>query len=397
MTTRRLKVLFVTPWYPNPDHTFHGVFVREHATAVQLYHDVTVLHCQCRSLAAHPLRAWELVREEDPKWTNGIPTYRLYYRGLPWFGDRGAISLTWSAFWGMRRLIQQIGRPDVIHAHVCTGGLPAVMIGKLYGIPTVISEHWTAFPKRSLSMFQRVRAKIAFGLCDLVLPVSQALKRAIENYGMHPAFRVVPNTVNTELFAPTERRERRDSCFRLLFVGGLVDNKGLPWLFEALTQLQGWDWRLDVVGDGPNRSCCERLVARLGLASKVVFHGARSKEQVADYFHNADLFVLPSLVETFSVVTIEAMVCGVPALVTRSGGPEELVSEETGMVVPPRDATALAAALDTMLERLETYDRQAIAASARERFGYEAVGAALTDAYFQAIDLQQKVRYTCEL
>jgi glycosyltransferase involved in cell wall biosynthesis len=76
-------------------------------------------------------------------------------------------------------------------------------------------------------------------------------------------------------------------------------------------------------------------------------------------------------------------------LVTRCGGPEALVSEASGMVVPPRDAQALAAALASMLGRLETYDRAAIAQAARERYGYDAVGAALSDVYFDVLAMRR--------
>lgn len=390
MAARRLKVLFVTPWYPHPENIYDGIFVREHAMAAQLYHDATVLHCWCPSARNDSSPSWKLVGKEDVAWTSGIPTYRLCYGGLPWVGDRGGISFTWAAFWGMRYLIRKMGRPDVIHAHVCLGGLPAVIVGRLYGIPTVVSEHWSVFLRHWLTTFQRLRARIAFGLCDLALPVSQVLQQAIESYGMHPAFRVVPNTVNTDLFVPAATRNRCELPIRLLFVGSLKELKGLPWLMAALASLRRRDWVLDIVGDGPEHDSYQRLSTRLGLAEKVTFHGAKSKEQVADFFRDTDLFVLPSLLETFSVVTIEAMASGVPVLVTRCGGPEALVSEDAGMVVPPRDATALAVALDAMLERVDTYDRQAIATSARERFGYQAVGAALSDAYLEAIELRRR-------
>ena len=64
--TRRLNVVFVTPWFPNPEHAYDGIFVREHARAVSLYHDVTLLHCQLRRSGEHRSRGVKLVPETAP-------------------------------------------------------------------------------------------------------------------------------------------------------------------------------------------------------------------------------------------------------------------------------------------------------------------------------------------
>ncbi len=381
MTPRRLQVLFVTPWYPIPEHAFGGVFVREYASAVQLYHDVTVVHCRHHSFRSRPLRSWELRLEEDVELTGGIPTYRLNYRTLPGLGRLGSISFIWAAFWGLRHLIRQIGRPDVIHAHVCTSGLPAAMVGKSLGIPTVISEHWTAFPRRSLSRPQVFKAKVAFRLADLVLPVSRALQKAIEDYGLHPRVRVVPNTVNTAIFTPVNKEIH--GPVRLLYVGALIERKGLPILFQALATFSRKDWVLDIVGEGPELESWRQQVKQLGLVSQIFFHGTKTKKQVAEFLAMADLFVLPSLFETFSVVTIEALASGVPVIATRCGGPEDLVADNDGMLTPPNDAPAMTSALELMLDRLDAFDREAIAAAAAKRFGYEAVGGMLSDIYLQ--------------
>jgi glycosyltransferase involved in cell wall biosynthesis len=384
MSQRRLNVLFVTPWYPTEDHQYRGIFVREYAKAVRLHHDVTVLHFQADTTASGSRRFWDLVREDREELAEGIPTYRLHYRGI--FFERGrSIILAWPMFSALRRVAQWHGRIDVIHAHVYVCGFYAVIVGKLCGIPTVVSEHSSGFPRRLISRIGRIEAGIAFRLADRVLPVSEALQKAIERYGLRADFRVVPNAVDADLFAPQARTESRNEPVRLLFVGGLIEPKGLPFLFQAMAQLQSRrrDLLLDVVGIGPELENYQRLTARLGLAERVAFHGTKSKQEVAEFFRRADLFVLPSLSETFSVATAEALTAGVPVLVTRCGGPEGLVTEKNGVLVPPQDAKALADALCTMLDRLESYDRREIAHAARERFGYEAVAAALDDVYSQ--------------
>jgi glycosyltransferase involved in cell wall biosynthesis len=95
----------------------------------------------------------------------------------------------------------------------------------------------------------------------------------------------------------------------------------------------------------------------------------------------ADLFVLSSLAETFSVPAAEAMACGTPVLSTRCGGPDEFIVEDVGVLVPSQDADALFRGLDQMLENLHLYSRSRIALYASERFSPEVVGKQLHAVY----------------
>jgi glycosyltransferase involved in cell wall biosynthesis len=101
----------------------------------------------------------------------------------------------------------------------------------------------------------------------------------------------------------------------------------------------------------------------------------------------ANCLVLPSLLETFGVVLIEALATGLPVISTRSGGPEDIVTPEVGVLVEPGDVPGLANALGTMREAA-THDPQALRAQAIRRYGYEAVGAQLREVYQRALGAQ---------
>ena len=386
---KRLNILFVTPWYPTANHKYAGIFVREYAKAVKLHHNVVVLHLEAVDSVDSKRRFANLVREDSQDLTEGIPTYRLYYSGIV-FNHGASIILPIAMLKGIRYLTNIFGRIDMIHAHVFTCGFFAAIVAKICGIPIVISEHWTGFPLRKLSRWEVIEAWVAFSLADQVLPVSLPLQKAIENYGLRTKFHVVPNVVNTLLFKPQVLNNNRNAPSRLLFIGSLIDRKGLSFLFEAMARLRsyGRDLVLDVVGMGPELKNYQSLAEGLGLSEKIVFHGSKSKDEVATFFHQTDVFVLPSLCETFSVVTAEALSSGVPALVTRCGGPEDFVNEKSGMIVRPGDAQALADALCSMIDRLECYNRQEISHSAQAHFGYEAVANSLNSVYLKVLKYQ---------
>lgn len=366
----------MTSWYPTPESPVAGVFVREHAKAAALRNDVIVVHCQS-PVAGRGL--WTLEQESAEELTEGIPTFRVRHRRVPVPGATFGLSL-----WAARQATRSLGfRPDVVHAHVYEAGVPAIVVGRSLRAPVVVTEHYTGFPRRTLTRRQRRRASFAFRNAAYVLPVSRQLQEAIEDYGIRGRFRVVPNAVDIDLFHPGGDRDPK--LRRLLFVGVLEpsNRKGLPILLDALARLDRHrkDWRLDIVGDGPGRTEHERLVTEAGLEEHVAFHGRRTKAEVAAMMRAADLFVLPSLWENLPCVIAEAMASGLPVVATATGGVPEMVSPASGALVPPGDAAALADALGRALNDLPEFDRTAIARTARDRYSLEAVGAALDAVY----------------
>ena len=387
----RLKVLFITAWYPTPERPTHGIFVAEHAKAARLFDDIVVLHWAGPDPSLKGL--WRLEREVDEEISAGIPTYRIWHRDMPQSKISYLVSL-WAVWRGFRRLASEGFRPDIIHAHVYKAGFPAVLIGKLMGVPVVVTEHSTAFPRRLLYGWHIRLARFTFRYADVVLPVSAPLQKAIEGYGICARFHVVPNAVDTRVFRPAAQSQAPDGQKRLLLVCNLDPSpkKGITCLLQALARLRRRreDWRLDIVGDGPGRAEYERTAHALGLASKIIFHGHQPKEQVAQSMRQADLLVVPSLVETFSVVAAEALVTGLPVLATRCGGPEGFVSEEVGRLVAPGDADALCDGLADMMDHLAALSRERIWQYAADRFGPERVGAQLHQVYEECLSSRRE-------
>jgi glycosyltransferase involved in cell wall biosynthesis len=209
--------------------------------------------------------------------------------------------------------------------------------------------------------------------------VSQELAARLRPLAGGTPMRVVANPVDTRVFHPADG-PRPEGPPRLLCVAWLDPKKGHHYLLEALAALDRDDVTLDLVGGGDLRPELEAEAARLGLGGRVRLLGPLAKEGVAEMMRRADLLVLPSLHENLPVVLAEAAASGLPAVATRVGGVEEVLDPEAGTLVPPRDSLALASAIRDWLDRPRP-DPDALAARARERFGYEALGRTWDEIY----------------
>ncbi len=190
---------------------------------------------------------------------------------------------------------------------------------------------------------------------------------------------VIPSGVDTDRFRPSADRIAAKARLGLDVgrpligtVGRLEPRKGTATLIAALATLRagGRDASLVVVGDGPLRSELVATAARLGLASHVQMLGDRA--DIEDILAAVDVFVLPSRTEGMSNALLEAMAMALPVVATAVGGTPEVIAEgESGLLVPPDDPSAMAAATARLLDdrpsaaRLGAAARQAV----EERFG----------------------------
>jgi glycosyltransferase involved in cell wall biosynthesis len=156
---------------------------------------------------------------------------------------------------------------------------------------------------------------------------------------------------------------------RVLFVGRLAAVKGVPVLFQAMTEIASDhpDLSLTLIGDGPERRALEDQARAMGLSGNVHFAGYKGQAEVAAALRDTDLLVLPSFAEGLPVVLMEALAARVPVVTTRIAGVGELVEDGTsGRLVAPGDPVALAAALRAVLEATPE-DRAAMGNAGRAR------------------------------
>ncbi|MCS6837098.1 MAG: glycosyltransferase [Anaerolineae bacterium] len=381
-----MHVLVLASSYPSSIRPHTGIFFQEQAEALhRAGHQLGVI---VLPRIRETLDAWRTERAQPPAFTRedrAFPVYRMH-RG--WFPR----AFPYVCAWLTRRCglpaygayCEAYGRPDVIHAHnIFYAGYLASVIRQLHGVPAVLTEHSSNHLNgRMFLPAQRSLIRRTLGGLDVALAVGGRLRQALSLYG-HP-IGPISNLVNTAFFHDAPMPPMNPFIFAA--VGSLVAVKNFPLLLRAFHQaFAGQNVLLRIGGDGPQRRALERLIAELGLSRQVSLLGRLSRTQVRELFQQSHCVVSSSHIETFGVTLIEALACGRPVIATRSGGPQDFVEAEDGLLVLLNDAQALAAALRYMVNHHADYDPTLIRQRCEQRFSEQAVVGQLLAYYEKAI------------
>ncbi|MGQ0503399.1 MAG: glycosyltransferase [Panacagrimonas sp.] len=252
----------------------------------------------------------------------------------------------------LRAILKQ-ERPDLVHLHSRRGAdVMGGLAARLAGIPCVLS-------RRVDNPEPRAWVALKYRLHDRVIAISQGIADVLADEGVSPhKLRVVRSSVDPGPWQNPETRAAFAAEFDVppdaILVGvvaQLIERKGHRVLFEALRQLPDRDrMRLICFGQGPLREALEQEAKSLG--ETVRFAGFR--RDLPRWIGCLDLLVHPALMEGLGVSLLQASAAGVPIIASRAGGmPEAVADGESGLLVPPGDAAALASAIRLLVENLD--------------------------------------------
>jgi glycosyltransferase involved in cell wall biosynthesis len=236
--------------------------------------------------------------------------------------------------------------------------------------------------------------KTAAARADAHIAISTAVRRQIGTHTGHPEkVQVIPDGVDGSEF-PLVNGHRATNPDQLLYVGHVNAVKGVDVLLRALriVRSQRPATRLVVVGATfykAKRMLAEQMQAlahELGLDDDVDFVGAQPHDELVRHMHESALLVLPSRSESFGCVLIEALATGTPVVATRCGGPEDIVHDGVGTLVPPGDERALASAILDVLARRAQFEPARLRAYALENFSWQHVAERTAGVYRQVLN-----------
>lgn len=382
-----MHVLFLPKWYPGRKDPQLGDFLRKQALAAAAHVRMSVVHVE--ALADLGAGEKESLNTTDGAWELTV----RYHPSLSGMGLwRKAVNFLryWSAAKrGWHRVLEERGRPDLIHAYILVR--PALFAWRTAArnkIPYIISEQSSEYLDgtyaRKSSLF-RWLSRFLFKHAAAVTAVSAWLGDELVRHGLCEQFHVVPNVI------PGLDRQLPASGTpgQFLVVADLVDRtKNVSGILRALRKARQTDQRimLAVIGDGPDRTMLQSLAVELGIVEVVRFLGRLPNTEVLEHTGRTFAAIVNSNVETFSVVTGEALAQGKPVIATRCGGPVAFITPENGKLINVRDDAALAQAMLDMTKDATRFDPASIRRSVSDRFSPEAVGRAFFTTYQRVMD-----------
>jgi teichuronic acid biosynthesis glycosyltransferase TuaC len=317
-----LSILTLTPFYPSETDDSSGSFVAEPLKWLSR------LGIRGTVYALHPFYRKKKVKPDaSGQW--------LRYISLPGnFGLPTAGAFAFARIVGPARELHQCQPIDLIHAHAALPcGHAAMLLNKELGIPYVVSVHGldafstTQVSGRAGEWCRRISQRVYQSSARVICVSERVREQVLEGMGRNCRTSVVYNGVDPDMFSPVDTLP--DNSQVILSVGNLIPIKSHETLLRSVAALAEDfpNLRLEVIGQGPERSRLQALAADLHIAERVLFRGRQSRKEVAAAMKRCTLFALPSRYEALGCVYLEAMSTAKPVIGCRGQGIAEIIQQ----------------------------------------------------------------------
>jgi glycosyltransferase involved in cell wall biosynthesis len=378
------NILWLPSWYPSVHDPVYGCFIQKQAEAVCQY------DAKIQIAVLYVLRANVEKLETEVLKKDNLLEIKLFYPQKAFFFGIKQIAYGWY-YWkayqkGMSILKQFDFKPTALHLHVVYGaGLYALWLKIWTGLPLFISEHWSGYEQGGYQKTSYLHRKIfqwCFQKASASICISNKMYQNLHKNGLSAKQTfIIPNVVDTILFSPIKHNAVK---IKFIHVSNLdYKIKNVQGILRAVHKLaeKNQNFSLEIVGEGKERCLLETMVRETQLQNFVWFSGLLSTEKVAERLRQSDVFILFSHYEGLPCVILEAFASGLPVIATETGGINEWVTPETGILLKIGDENALLAAMETMISTYLKYDKTILRQPIIEKASYQAVGKALSDVY----------------
>ena len=287
-------------------------------------------------------KKWEKL-SHDMSVPEKLKSNKLYFLVLPFFMLSGIISA---------KKFAKNNDFDLIHVHF---PFPLALFGitmkKVSNKPLVMTCHGSEVNMAKKKFLFRKIFKWMLGYADCVTVNSTFMKNEVEKIIRNKNIKIIPMGAGIGNISDksTEKKEQKAKT-NILFVGRLIEWKGTKYLLEATKLLDPEKFELHIAGDGPERENLEKIAPK-----NVIFHGYQTGKNLETLYQNADIFVLPSIVddagytEGLGTVLLEATNFSVPMIGTNVGGIPDIIKDgKTGILVPQKNPEAISEAVERL-------------------------------------------------
>lgn len=388
-----MNILIIPTWYSTKSNPVRGSFIKEQAIALHKSgHNVFVAYASLHPRKEFLSKEHFKLKEFDD---DGIKTYRL---SIPSFGVERNKKVFFKVYYLLykniiKHMMKNGEKIDIIHAHVFyPAGYVANLLKRDFNIPVVVTEHLSAIPSGGLSSEKIEYLKSTVINSDKFITVSESLKNEIKKItGLEKEIKVIPNVLSPNFYY--ENKEyNNENTFKFISVGGLIERKRHKFLIEAFVDVfkEFDNVSLDIIGGGPEYNNLENLIKENNMENRIRLLGILSREETAKKMRESDAFALLSTFETFGVVYIEALACGLPVIATINGGAEQIVNDNNGILINVDDKLKLCEALKYIYLNNNQYNKQEISKNCIEQYCEASISKALTDEYEKILYVDYK-------
>ncbi len=382
------RVLFITFWYPSKENPVDGIFIREHAKAlINEGHKLVILHFDIKPGKS----IFSLKHEMDSEGVS-TPVYRIKIRSkyYKWISHNIPFLYLLSDK-EFRKIRKNNFNPQIIHANVIfPSGLIGSYLGKRNNVPVVLTEHWSGFESFCKHRLFGRSTRKAVHHFKCIMPVSKYLGDIIRKYTIeNQQITVVPNVVDSSVYTLKTIPFENDTISFLAVANWQsrkVPAKRPDLMIEGLALYASNSSRkvmLRIVGDG---NLIDHMKSECELRNlECEFLGFQGKNALNELFHQTDFFIHASNFETFSIVTVEALMTGTPVIVSDLPALRELVNQENG-VLTENTIEKWAEAIENAVNM--KWDPNAIAASVNAKYNFKTIGQKITEVYNNVLFIQ---------
>ena len=336
----RPKILHIPQWYPNPDDIQLGTFIQKQIIATASGCNNLVLsiigskNISDISLSNNSSKGIKEIQVVYCAKGNAYKRIKSYLRAL----QKGLSAIADEGFY-----------PDLVHCHIAGRNL---WVAEKYfkKTPVILSEHWSGYLDGrfdSIAIFKKKRRIKRINNCNQVIAVSNHLAEAIENKGIKHKILIVDNVIETSGIRAKTNNEK----FSFLIVADLVDEtKNISGVIRAFSSVLKTkpNCILDIIGEGKDKNVLSELVKKANITDSINFIGRLPQKQVLEYYAKVDCVIVNSYFETYSMVTAEAILSGVPVIATRCKGPEQFINERNGLLIEINNIEQLENAMNSI-------------------------------------------------
>lgn len=371
-----MKILVLPSFYPDPSNTNLGSFFKEQVkTLTEFGIKLDVIYVEKKSLRKLSFRNlllsyFQSVIIDESHWKE----YRI--KGWNFPGTIGKNLWIYLSEKLVEKYIVENGRPDLIHSHnVFWAGVVARNIMEKFNIPFIINEHSSTFLEKNLSNKKQGIALKVYSKASKVIVVSQSLKTAIKEIGPKLKIDIIPNIVDTDFFIPEKQKQSDDDIIKFVAIGNLNKNKGHELLIEAFFEVSKINQNviLEICGDGPEKKQLYKKIRAINMENKIKLAGHLNKYQILGKLRESDCLVHTSYFETFGVVLIEALSCGIPFITTKCGGPEDIYEDGVGYLIDVGNIVALTEAILKFIDQKSKFSKSQLRSIVLKKYSRKAV------------------------